>query len=67
MGDQADDDHGDGHERVIDLRGALGEAGHEVADMGWTDVADSSPVIVTAEEVADLSRIENSVNEMGMD
>jgi hypothetical protein len=43
------EDHGD-HDGPIDVSGALGEAGHETADLHAEDVGDTAPVLHDAAE-----------------
>jgi len=51
MGDRDGDEH---EERPhIDLSPALGEAGHEVSELGYEDVADTGPVLGKDEEQHD--------------
>jgi hypothetical protein len=47
-GGELDDDH-----PGIDVSGAVGEAGHELEELGATDTPDAGPVVKTSEEVAD--------------
>jgi hypothetical protein len=49
---EADDGHDDDHPR-IDVSGAVGEAGHELEELGATDTPDTGPVVKTTEDVAE--------------
>jgi hypothetical protein len=42
----------------IDVSSAVGEAGHEVEQLGYTGVADSGPVLEKPDESADDEEIE---------
>ena len=43
---QSDDAH-----PTIDVSGALGEAGHELEDLGAADAVDDAPVVKTTEDL----------------
>ena len=48
----ADDTSDDDHPR-IDVSGAVGEAGHELEELGAADVPDAGPVVKTSEDLAE--------------
>ncbi len=51
-------DGGDARPR-IDVSGAVGEAGHELEDLGATDAPDDAPVVRTREDVLEDEELED--------
>jgi hypothetical protein len=50
---QGEDDH-----PSVDFSEALGEAGHEVEDLGATDKPDDGPLVTTSEDVKSEDELE---------
>jgi hypothetical protein len=61
------DEHAADDERVVDLRPAVHEAGHEVEELGWAEVPDTSPVHAERRDGGNGEQIERDVEEMGSD